>query len=133
MFIPGTTVALYVMAAALAVLVGRDLVKWLLKEDAKLIALRKNAIALAQKLQGFGMTIIPNMLTEFGTGDVVGLAEEIEKQVVLFLDPKNGDAAVLQELEQTFENVLKAKLATPAGLALVQAQIAALSAPAASK
>ena len=129
MFISATTVALYSMAAALAVLVGRDLVKWLLKEDAELVARRKKAVELANKLHSFGMTVIPNMLTEYGTGDYIGLVEEIDRQVVMFLGP-NGDAAVLAELEQTFENVLAAKLADPAALAYIQAKIAALAAPA---
>lgn len=128
MFISGTAIALYGMAAALAVLIGRDVVKWLLKEDAELVARRKKAVELANKLHTFGLSVLPNMLTEYGTGDYIGLVEEIDRQVVLFLGP-NGDAAVLQELEQTFENVLSAKLADPAGLALIQAKIAAVVNP----
>lgn len=123
--IPATTLALYAMAAALAVLVGRDLFKFFVKEDSKIVARRKNAIALAQKLTAAGLKILPNMLNEYGTGDYIGLGEEIEKQVVLFLGP-GGNAAVVNELEATFESVLAAKLADPAGLAYIQAKIAAL-------
>jgi hypothetical protein len=129
--VSGTAIAIYALAACLAVLVGRDVVKWLLKVDAKVIARRKAAIALSSKLSSFGLVELPKLLGEYGTGDYLGLAEEVDRQVILFLSP-NGDAAVLKELEQSFDSVLAAKLADPAGLAYIQAKIAALAAPAKS-
>ena len=122
------TVVIWILAGLLCVVVGRDVGKWLFGKDEKLTAKKRSAQVLAGKLRDAGLKLLPAFLEDFAVGDVNDLLEKIEDTAKLV---ESGSDAIEKELEATYENVLTKKLATPAGLALVKAKIAAIEAPAA--
>jgi hypothetical protein len=64
---------------------------------------------------------LPQLLEDFAVGDVQDMVEKIH-DVCKVVDA--GSDAIVKELEQTYENVLAKKLATPEGLAYIKAKIA---------
>ena len=123
------TVVIWILAVAIAVLVGREVGKWLFGENAKLMQKKRAAQVLSGKLRAAGLKWIPALLEDFAVGDVQDMVEKIHDLAKLV---EAGSDAIEKELEQTYENVLARKLATPEGLALIKAKIAAMEgAPAA--
>lgn len=115
------TVVIWILAVALAVLVGRDVGKWLFGANEKLMAKKRAAQKLAGKLRDAGLRLIPALLEDFAVGDVQDMVEKIH-DVGKIVDA--GGDAIERELQGTFDNVLAKKLATPEGRALIKAKIA---------
>ena len=123
------TVVIWILAAVVAVLVGREVGKRLFDVNAKLMAKKRAAQVLAAKLRDNGLKLLPSLLEDFAVGDVEDMVEKIHDVAKLV---ESGSDAIEKELEQTYENVLDRKLATPEGLALIKAKIAEIEgAPAA--
>jgi hypothetical protein len=118
------SVLLLVLVALVCVLLGREAGKWLFGTNEKLVAKKRAAQALAIKLRSVGLKLLPSLLEDFVVGNVADLLEKIHDLAKLV---ESGNDAIEKELEATYEKVLDAKLATPEGLALVQAKIAALA------
>ena len=124
------TVVIWILAAVVAVLVGREVGKRLFDENAKLMVKKRAAQVLAAKLRDNGLKLLPALLEDFAVGDVQDMVEKIHDVAKLV---ESGSDAIEKELEQTYENVLDRKLATPEGLALIKAKIAEIEgAPAAA-
>jgi hypothetical protein len=123
------TVVIWILAAVVAVLIGREVGKWLYGENTKLMAKKRAAQVLAAKLRDNGLKLLPALLEDFAVGDVQDMVEKIHDVAKLV---ESGSDAIEKELEQTYENVLARKLATPEGMALIKAKIAEIEgAPAA--
>jgi hypothetical protein len=122
-------VVIWILAVVVAVLVGREVGKWLFGQNAKLMEKKRAAQVLAGKLRAAGLKWIPALLEDFAVGDVQDMVEKIHDLAKLV---EAGSDAIEKELEATYENVLAKKLATPEGLALIKAKIAEIegSAPA---
>ena len=124
------TVVIWILAAVVAVLIGREVGKWLYGENTKLMAKKRAAQVLAAKLRDNGLKLLPALLEDFAVGDVQDMVEKIHDVAKLV---ESGSDAIEKELEQTYENVLARKLATPEGMALIKAKIAEIEgAPAAT-
>jgi hypothetical protein len=121
------TVVIWILAVVCAVLVGREVGKWLFGQNAKLQEKKRAAQILASKLRIAGLKWIPSLFEDFAVGDVQDMVEKIHDLSKLV---EAGSDAIEKELAGTYENVLKAKLASPEGLAYIKAKIAALEAPA---
>jgi hypothetical protein len=115
------TVVIWILAAVVAVLVGREVGKRLFDVNAKLMAKKRAAQVLAAKLRDNGLKLLPSLLEDFAVGDVQDMVEKIHDVAKLV---ESGSDAIEKELEQTYENVLAKKLATPEGMALIKARIA---------
>jgi hypothetical protein len=115
------TVVIWILAVAVAVLVGREVGKWLFGASEKLTIKKRAAQKLAGILRENGLRLLPALLEDFAVGDVQDMVEKIH-DVCKIVDA--GSDAILKELEQTYENVLARKLATPAGLAYIKARFA---------
>ena len=115
------TVVIWILAAVCAVLVGREVGKRLFDVNAKLMAKKRAAQVLAAKLRDNGLKLLPSLLEDFAVGDVEDMVEKIHDVAKLV---ESGSDAIEKELEQTYENVLARKLATPEGMALIKAKIA---------
>ena len=115
------TVVIWILAAVVAVLVGREVGKRLFDVNAKLMAKKRAAQVLAAKLRDNGLKLLPSLLEDFAVGDVQDMVEKIHDVAKLV---ESGSDAIEKELEQTYENVLAKKLATPEGMALIKAKIA---------
>jgi hypothetical protein len=116
----------YVLGAALAAVLAYGAGNWLFKKDTEVENQRRAANKLAGVLRSQGLEKVPAFLEDYGVGDYSGMATRIKNLVELFGDPDS----VIKEFSKVFENVLKAKLADPAGRALIQAQLAATEKPA---
>jgi len=114
---------IWILAIVVAVLVGREVGKWLFGQNAKLQQKKRSAQILAGKLRTAGLKWIPDLLEAFALGDAQQMVEKIHDLHKLV---DAGSDAIEKELSQTYENVLAKKLATPEGLALMKAKIAAL-------
>jgi hypothetical protein len=106
-----------VIAAAVAYYVGR----WFFKLDEKIEDRRRAAGQLAIALAKVGLKRIPEFLLCYSVGDYSGMGEKLIELVRLFL---SGEAAVLDEFADVFDNVLKAKLSTEEGRAFIAAKLA---------
>ena len=115
------TVVIWILAAVVAVLVGREVGKRLFDVNTKLMAKKRAAQVLAAKLRDNGLKLLPALLEDFAVGDVQDMVEKIHDVAKLV---ESGSDAIEKELEQTYENVLTRKLATPEGMALIKAKIA---------
>lgn len=124
--IVGTTLALYVLSAIVAVGAGVLAWKKFITVDQEVIERRKAAGHLAGTLKGFGLVKIPAFLIEYSTGDYIGMAEAIHDMAK---DAMAGEDKVVAELKGVFDNVLTAVLKTDAGRALVAAKLADASKP----
>jgi len=120
-------VAIWILAVVVAVLVGREVGKWLFGQNAKLMQKKRAAQVLSGKLRAAGLKWIPALLEDFAVGDVQDMVEKIHDLAKLV---EAGSDAIEKELETTYENVLARKLATPEGLALIKAKIAEIGGPA---
>jgi len=123
-------VVIWILAVVVSILVGREAGKWLFGQNAKLMIKKRAAQVLAAKLRAMGLKLLPALLEDFACGDVQDMVEKIHDVAKLI---EAGSDAIEKELEQTFQNVLAKKLATPEGLAYVKAQLMALNASAAPK
>ena len=115
------TVVIWILAAVVAVLVGREVGKRLFDVNVKLMAKKRAAQVLAVKLRANGLKLLPALLEDFAVGDVQDMVEKIHDVAKLL---EAGSDAIEKELEQTYENVLSKKLASPEGMALIKAKIA---------
>jgi hypothetical protein len=114
-------VVIWILAVVVAVLVGREVGKWLFGKNEKLMQKKRAAQVLAGELRTAGLKLLPSLLEDFAVGDVQDMVEKIHDVAKLV---ESGSDAIKKELEGTFENVLAKKLATPEGMALIKAKIA---------
>lgn len=113
-------VVIWILAVVVAVLVGREVGKWLFGKNEKLTAKKRAAQVLAGELRAAGLKLLPALLEDFAVGDVQDMVEKIHDVAKLV---EAGSDAIKKELEGTFQNVLARKLATPEGMALIKAKI----------
>ena len=78
------TVVIWILAVAVAVLVGREVGKWLFGTNEKLMTKKRAAQKLAGILRDNGLRLLPALLEDFAVGDVVDLPTEkllLQRQV----------------------------------------------------
>lgn len=114
---------IWILAVVVAILVGREVGKWMFGQNAKLMEKKRAAQVLASKLRENGLRLLPALLEDFAVGDVQDMVEKIHDVAKLV---EQGSDAIEKELEGVYERVLDAKLVKPEGLALIKAKIAVL-------
>lgn len=120
------TVVIWILAVVCAILVGREVGKWLFAKNAKLMEKKRAAQVLAGKLRENGLRLLPALLEDFAVGDVQDMVERIHDVAKVV---EAGNEAIEKELSGVYERVLDAKLRQPEGLAFIKAKIATLEAP----
>ena len=90
------TVVIWILAAVVAVLVGREVGKRLFDVNAKLMAKKRAAQVLAAKLRDNGLKLLPSLLEDFAVGDVQDMVEKIHDVAKLV---ESGSNAIEKELE----------------------------------
>ncbi len=120
------TVVIWILAVVCAILVGREVGKWLFAKNAKLMEKKRAAQVLAGKLRENGLRLLPALLEDFAVGDVQDMVERIHDVAKVV---EAGNEAIEKELAGVYERVLDAKLRQPEGLAFIKAKIATLEAP----
>ena len=122
------TVVIWILAVAVALLVGREVGKYLFGANEKLMQKKRAAQTLANVLRDNGLKLLPALLDDFAVGDINDFVEKMHDLAKLV---EAGNDAIVKELEATYENVLAKKLATLEGMALIKAKIAEIEGPAA--
>jgi len=117
---------IWILTVVVAVLVGREVGRWLFGQNAKLQEKKKAAQVLATELRANGLRLIPSVLDDFVRADVADMIEKVHEVGKLV---EAGSDAIKRELQGVYERVLDAKLKQPEGLALIKAKIASLEAP----
>jgi hypothetical protein len=118
----------WVLAVAVALLLGYEVGKWLFGTNQKLQAKKRAAQTVATKLRKKGLKLLPQLLDDFVVGDISDFLARLQDMAKLV---EAGNDAIDKELDETFEAVLDAKLTTAEGAALISAKLAAHSLPAA--
>lgn len=111
----------FVAVLAVSILIG----KWLYKEDEELVARRKEAAQMAGICTKYGLTVAPELLIDYSAG---AYADLLKTFVQFMRATLKDEAALVAELNSVFAAMLDKQIATPAGLALVKAKIAAVPA-----
>lgn len=108
------------LAAAVLGFVGYRIAVWGFNKDEEIEDRRRGAANLATSLSKLGLKKVPEFLIDYSVGDYSGMAHKMAELARLFLE---GEAAVLKEFEQVFENVLNARLKDEAGRAYIAAKL----------
>ena len=98
--------------------------RFLFRKDTAVEDRRKAAGQLAIVLGRLGLKKIPDFLVDYSVGDYSGMANDIVELTKLFL---SGEAAVVEEFNEVYANVLTAKLSTEEGRAYIAARLAEAS------
>jgi hypothetical protein len=102
------------------VVVGREIGKWVQPKAEKLQEVKKDALELAIQLRANGLRVFPSMIEALVLGDAMDLVKKVHdfSQVA-----KNGNEAIVKELNATFDRVLEEKLKSPEGRAVIAARL----------
>ena len=107
----------WILAGLVCLLVGKEIGKWLpkwkpsLKSSSLLEKRQASARFLAAKLREVGLQLVTDVK------DALDRVEDVAEIV------KEGNDAILKELEGTYQRVLDAKLRTPEGRAAIRARL----------
>ena len=113
-------IVLWALLGLAALLVGKELSKWLFGAKKTFLGSKRAAQSLAIAFRSAGLTWLPVILEEYVVGDATSLFKSIDEAAAVV---RNGNDAIMRELEGTFERVLDMKLSTPEGRALVKAKL----------
>lgn len=120
MVVSGSTAAVTLLSVGFFGLLSYVVGKWLYSKDTEVEDRRRGAAKLAATLQAYGLKKTPEFLIDYSVGDYSGMANKIKQLAELFL---SGEAHVIAELEEVYQNVLSAKLRTEEGRALIAAKL----------
>ena len=94
--------------------------KWLFKKDTEIENRRRAAGQLAAKLREMGFVELPELFIDYSVGDYSGLGYKIKLVAQKMM---SGEKAVLAEIGDVFDKLLKLKLATQEGRVLVKSEL----------
>lgn len=114
------TLAIYFVVAVAALVVGRELGKWIFKGKKDVSQLKRSMQTLAIALREHGLRRLPTALEEAVVGDLDDVFASIKDFATVV---KSGNETILKELDGTFERCLGVKLSTPEGRAVVEAKL----------
>jgi hypothetical protein len=118
-------ILMWVLMAAGCLVVGREIGKLVFKSKKDVSGLRKATQALSIALREHGLKRLPEALEAFTVGDLDDLLAFIRDAATVV---KSGNAAIIAELEGTFDRMLGVKLQTPEGRAALKARVAEVEA-----
>ena len=110
----------WVLMAAGCLVVGREIGKLIFKGKKSVSGLRKATQALSIALREHGLKKLPEALEAFTIGDVDDLLVYIQDAATVV---RSGNAAIIAELEGTFDRMLGIKLNSPEGRAALKARL----------
>lgn len=99
---------------------GYFVVQFLFKQDTAREERRRGAAQMAMKLAELGLKKVPEFLVDYSVGDYSAMAAKLKDVGKTFLA---GEAAVIEEFAQIFDNVLAAKLKSETGRAFIAAKL----------
>ena len=118
------TIVVWVLVGLAALLVGVEISKkWLARKQkpVKETGTKRPFQPLAMSLRNLGHDV-PKLLVEYEIGGIVAMMKSLDEMQAV---AKQGNDALMGELDGVFERVLDVKLGTPEGRALVKAKLEA--------
>ena len=97
--------------------------KWAFKKDTEIENRRRAAGQLAATLKGMGFVELPELFIDYSVGDYSGLGSKIKAVAQKMM---SGEKAVLAEIGDVFDKLLKLKLMTVEGRVLVKSELEAM-------
>jgi hypothetical protein len=94
--------------------------KWAFKKDTEIENRRRAAGQLAAKLKEMGFTELPELFIDYSVGDYSGLGSKIKAVAQKMM---SGEKAVLAEISDVFDKLLKIRLATIEGRMMVKSEL----------
>jgi|WetSurMetagenome_2_1015567.scaffolds.fasta_scaffold66345_2 hypothetical protein len=116
------TILMWAAIAVGCLVIGREVGKLLFKGQKGVTGLRKATQDLAIAMRAHGLTKVPEVLEAVTVGDVDDLLNAIQNAATIV---RSGNAAIIAELEGTFDKMLNMKLSTPEGRAAMKARLEA--------
>ena len=96
--------------------------KWLFKKDTEIENRRRAAGQLAATLKGMGFVELPELFIDYSVGDYSGLGSKIKAIAQKMM---SGEKAVLAEIGDVFDTLLKLKMMTTEGRMMVRSELEA--------
>lgn len=111
---------LHIVCITLACLAAYFGVKWVFRVDTEIENRRRRAVELSAKLTGLGFKSMAELFMDYAVGDYSGM---FSKMAMVVEKMRGNDKDVLADLSDVFDNLMKMKLATQEGRALVRAEL----------
>jgi hypothetical protein len=111
---------LHIVCIALAALAAYFGVKWAFRKDTEIENRRRRAVELSAKLTGLGFKSMAELFMDYAVGDYSGM---FSKMAMVVDKLRGNDKDVLADLSDVFDNLMKMKLATQEGRALVRSEL----------
>lgn len=111
---------LHIVCIALAAVATYFAAKWLFRKDTEIENRRRRAVELSAKLTGLGFKSMAELFMDYAVGDYSGM---FSKMAMVVEKLRGNDKDVLADLSDVFDNLMKMKLATQEGRALVRTEL----------
>ena len=111
---------LHIACIALAAVAAYFGVKWGFRKDTEIENRRRRAVELSAKLTGLGFKSMAELFMDYAVGDYSGM---FSKMAMVVEKMRGNDKDVLADLSDVFDNLMKMKLATQEGRALVRSEL----------
>ena len=111
---------LHIVCIVLAIAAAYFAVKWLFRKDTEIENRRRRAVELSAKLTGLGFKSMAELFMDYAVGDYSGM---FSKMAMVVEKMRGNDKDILADLSDVFDNLMKMKLATQEGRALVRSEL----------
>jgi hypothetical protein len=111
---------LHIVCIALAIVAAYFGVKWFCRVDTEIENRRRRAVELSAKLTGLGFKSMAELFMDYAVGDYSGM---FSKMAMVVEKLRGNDKDVFADLSDVFDNLMKMKLATQEGRALVRSEL----------
>jgi hypothetical protein len=111
---------LHIACIALAAAAAYFGVKWAFRKDTEIENRRRKAVELAAKLTAMGFKELPELFMDYGVGDYSGM---FSKMAMVVDRLRKNDKDILADMSDVFDYLMKLKLATQEGRALVRSEL----------
>jgi hypothetical protein len=111
---------LHIVCIVLAIVAAYFGVKWFCRIDTAIENRRRRAVELSAKLTALGFKSMAELFMDYAVGDYSGM---FSKMAMVVEKMRGNDKDILADLSDVFDNLMKMKLATQEGRALVRAEL----------
>lgn len=111
---------MHIVCIVLAIAAAYFAAKWLCRKDTEIEGRRRRAVELSARLTAMGFKSMAELFMDYAVGDYSGM---FSKMAMVVEKLKGNDKDILADMSDVLDNLLKIKLATQEGRALVKAEL----------
>jgi len=111
---------MHIVCIVLAIAASYFAARWLFRKDTEIEDRRRKAIELSAKLTAMGFKSMAQLFQDYAVGDYSGM---FSKMAMVVEKLRGNDKDILADLSDVFDNLMKMKLATQEGRALVRSEL----------